>query len=135
MSAKKQSPPSRVPLILRRIRPAVVAHRMETHTHIRVEPRLNLTVLRQSAATAADVERVLPGAAGERVFRREEIVRHLFQSGRRQEPGAPAAAVASMVPPGTTIPPAARPLPAVLLRTSPPPVAAEQRAAPEIAAK
>jgi hypothetical protein len=121
-------------MILRRVRPLNLTQRLETHTHLQVSPRLNLTVLRTSEAGELRVERVLPGSTGERVLRREEYVRQFLDRGRRQDAGAPSPAAEGSAA-GALVSPPQRPIPSVLLRSQP--VAAKETSAstPTVSAK
>jgi hypothetical protein len=107
-----------LPMILRRMRPAILTHRLETHVHLQVAPHLHFAAAVAPETGAVRTEIVLRGSAGERVLRREEYVRHIAERSRRREPGVPAnPALEPITSPLAS--PSPRPVPSVLLRSHP----------------
>lgn len=80
--------PGPLPMILRRIRPAILSHRLETHTHLHVSPHLNFAVAGAPESGSSRIERMFSGNAGERILRREEYTRRIIDRGSRREAGA-----------------------------------------------
>jgi hypothetical protein len=103
-----------LPMVLRRMRPAIVTHRLETHTHLHLSPRLNFAVAGVRETGVLRVEQVLSGGACERVLRREEYVRELTMRGRRREEGPTGKAVEGS---GVVESAVTKALPAVLVRS------------------
>jgi hypothetical protein len=112
-------------MILRRMRPAILTHRLETHVYLQVAPHLHLAAAAAPQAGALRIETIVRGNAGERILRREEYVRHIAERGARREQGAQAGPKLE-----TTVPimatPSSRPVPAVLLRSHPAATAAPE---------
>ena len=77
------------PMILRRLRSAVLSRPIQTHTHFHLSPRLHFSLSHTATQSATlRVETSGDNLAGERFIRREDLVHRIVTKGSRQEEAA-----------------------------------------------